>query len=665
MKSSHAVFGTFARSTILAAALAGLSQASAADAVPALIPVERFAELPSAQHFNLSPGGDYVAYVSPINGRQHVFMHPIGDTSPETLVVLPPIDQGRITADISWIDWANNETLLIAYRFTDRIRGEEFTRTDMFSLNRKKGSKFMSMARPSKREKDEGLTSSRAQFKDRVIDMLPDDPDHIMTTLDPEMNGKYEIRKVKVKNGQFSVISDGMHGIQQWMTDQNHEPRIGWGYDRTEFHIVYKDPDTDRLGDIQDSGMMASGEIELLAFTENPKVAYALHLQEDGNHTLVTYNIPMGQIVETLFAPEEGDVTGLKRDPETDAIIGYRYNDPDGGRVHYIDKQIAGLKASIDKLLPDGLNEITDIVRSQKMFLILHSSVRDPGSYYLLDLKSKQLAPITRIRNIDPAALTDIEVQKIAARDGLEFEVLVTKPADREAKNLPMVVFPHGGPHSRSSISFHYMAQFMANRGYVVLQPNFRGSTGYGDAFMEAGYNEWGRKMQEDVTDATRWAIEQGLADPKRICIAGGSYGGYAALMGAVTEPDLYACAISFNGVADIPRMIEADKGFIGGKFRVKKIIPEGMNKEDISPVHRAGEINAPILLIHAKDDPVVPFDHGRAMNSKLKSLHKSVEFVEMDSGDHFLESAEARLMTLNAMEAFLARHIGGVAAGR
>ncbi len=226
-----------------------------------------------------------------------------------------------------------------------------------------------------------------------------------------------------------------------------------------------------------------------------------------------------------------------------------------------------------------------------------------------------------------------------------------------KAKGLPLVVLPHGGPHARDTMEFNYQAQFLANRGYGVFQPNFRGSTGYGQRFMEAGYGEWGGKMQDDITDGVRYLIRQGIANPKRICIMGGSYGGYAALMGGIKTPDLYRCVISINGVTDLGMLRTQTRRSTAEQFQrisLGKAWDDRDEQKRRSPTDNARAFKAPVLLIHGKDDLVVEYDQARQM----ERANKKVTFVTLDGEDHYLSRGETRLAALTAVEKFLARHL-------
>jgi dipeptidyl aminopeptidase/acylaminoacyl peptidase len=220
-------------------------------------------------------------------------------------------------------------------------------------------------------------------------------------------------------------------------------------------------------------------------------------------------------------------------------------------------------------------------------------------------------------------------------------------------------VLPHGGPQAREDRSFWFLSQFLASRGYAVLQPNFRGSSGYGHAFEDAGEREWGGKMQDDITDGTQWLIDEGIADPDRICIVGWSYGGYAAAMGAVKTPELYRCAASINGVLDLPRLIRDDKHYIGGRAWTRSIGLSDRSAADVSPYHQAKRIAVPLLIIQAKDDTRVHDDQGKRMFKRLQRMHKPVDYVEVELGGHEMYNEPARLFILESLQAFLNANIG------
>lgn len=294
---------------------------------------------------------------------------------------------------------------------------------------------------------------------------------------------------------------------------------------------------------------------------------------------------------------------------------------------------------------------------------------RDPGSYYLADLQAGSLLRLGGAYDgVAADQVAPVRAIEYAAADGLKIPgYLTTPPGIDDPKGLPLVVLPHGGPEAHDIMTFDYWAQALASRGYAVLQPNFRGSSGHGVAFTEAGYGEWGRKMQTDLSDGVRYLAGQGVIDPKRACIVGGSYGGYAALAGVTLESGVYRCAVSVAGVSDLRRMVddEANMGVSRRDNATTRYWNRFMGAErlgdrsldDLSPARLADRVTAPVLLIHGRDDTVVPIVQSRLMESALRRSGKTVEFVELPGEDHYMSKEATRLRMLEATTQFLETH--------
>jgi dipeptidyl aminopeptidase/acylaminoacyl peptidase len=290
----------------------------------------------------------------------------------------------------------------------------------------------------------------------------------------------------------------------------------------------------------------------------------------------------------------------------------------------------------------------------------------DSGSYWTVDIATGK-ARFFGAAYPDVSA-TDVGPRKYVqykAADGLDLEGVLTLPPGRDAKNLPVVILPHGGPRWHDTLDFDWIAEAFASRGYAVFQPNFRGSTGYGADFVRAGYGEWGRKMQTDVSDGLAYLAAQGVVDPKRACIVGASYGGYVALAGVTVQQGLYRCAVSVAGVSDLKVMLaaQADEGETRSpavrywKTAIGATTVTDSFLNDLSPARLASRADAPVLLIHGKDDTSVPIDQSRIMLHALQSARKPVEMVELDGEDHNLARETTRIAMLKAAMAFVEKY--------
>jgi dipeptidyl aminopeptidase/acylaminoacyl peptidase len=302
------------------------------------------------------------------------------------------------------------------------------------------------------------------------------------------------------------------------------------------------------------------------------------------------------------------------------------------------------------------VNNIVSTTRDRRKVLIRSASDVDAGAYLYLDRDKGSLDFIAEtMPGINPELMSPVEAVSYLARDGIEIPAYLTVPLDVSRENLRVIVLPHGGPNSRDDQSFWFLSQFLAARRYAVFQPNFRGSSGYGRNYENAGRSEWGGRMQQDVTDGTNWLIEQGIAAADQICIVGWSYGGYAAAMGVVQEPDLYRCAASINGVLDLPRLIADDRKYIGGSAWTRHVGLADENAKNVSPYHQAEQIRVPMLIVQARDDSRVHLDQGKRMAARLRKLGKQVEYVEVELGGHLMNNENARAQILESLEGFLA----------
>jgi dipeptidyl aminopeptidase/acylaminoacyl peptidase len=301
---------------------------------------------------------------------------------------------------------------------------------------------------------------------------------------------------------------------------------------------------------------------------------------------------------------------------------------------------------------------IESLNRDRTRMLVRAGSADMPGLLYFYDVNDGVLRKIAYINDrIGTKHLAPVKVVSYKARDGLAIEAILTLPEGREPKNLPFILMPHGGPWAQDTLSYDYWAQFLANRGYAVLQPNFRGSTGYGTAFLRKSDGQLGLSMQDDVTDGVNWAVAQGLADPQRPCIVGASYGGYAAMWGISKDPNLYRCAISIAGVSDVKQEI---RGFYTSLYQNKYTSDWkrlSANFDAVSPINATAAITAPLLLIHGKKDVTVDYASSTRMYDRMRSNHKTVELVTLPMADHYFSRQEDRATLLRAMETFLAKY--------
>jgi len=408
-------------------------------------------------------------------------------------------------------------------------------------------------------------------------------------------------------------------------------------------------------------------EIQTVSFsgiTPNGKsLMMKRHLNQGGRWAYHTISLKDGTISEPIFSRKDRDVdyllTDINRVVYGAAFSGFKPS------YQFFDDKLNQRLAGVNAALPDNAMKITSHTPDWSNILFYLTGTDSSGEY--LRYYDGKLSMIARAR---PVITTDkvhpVTITAFNARDGLTIPTLLTLPLNTKTNNLPAIVLPHGGPESYDKLDFDWLSQYFASQGYVVIQPQFRGSSGFGTRHKHLGRGEWGRKMQDDLTDAVKHYADEGMIDPQRICIVGGSYGGYAALAGATFTPDLYRCVVSVNGISDIERMMKTDRRQYGRYHWVvsywDRVIANGNLEDDhlenISPINFVKRITAPVLLVHGEHDSVVNVRQSRNMFDEMEDEHKAVTYVELDNGDHYLSKGPNRAKALEAIATFVNKHL-------
>jgi dipeptidyl aminopeptidase/acylaminoacyl peptidase len=384
---------------------------------------------------------------------------------------------------------------------------------------------------------------------------------------------------------------------------------------------------------------------------------------------------PSGDTVLIGNAPSGDDMRGLREVSlktgawAEQALHGAILHDPQTGRAlvdrvmtdarttySFFDPAMQAHWNAILKAFPGEQVDFESVSADRNVFVVQVFGPTTGAAYMLIDLSTGKGELIGDVyAGLTPAEVAVTTPIRYAAADGLIIPAYLTTPKGREAKNLPLVVLPHGAVAGHDSLAFDWMVQALASRGYAVLQPQFRGSDGFGEAFRERGFGEWAGKMRTDLSDGVRYLAAQGVADPRRVCIVGGNYGGYAALAGAALESDVYRCAVSIGGITDLNRLLawQKEKAFTNYSAAVP-YLERYMGPAAASPVSLAGQVSIPVLLIHGRDDTTVPFNQAQSMADALQAAHKSVQLIALPGEDHWLSRSDTRLQALQATLQFL-----------
>lgn len=642
-------------------ALSGALQASDA---PTTVPLEDFNRHSEYTAVRVSPNGEYLAATAPIGDRDVLVVLDMKDLKPIKVHQLPD------NKSIAGFFWAGPDRLM-------------FTATRKFGQFAQPGGTGEWYAVDANGERPrvlvtyEGTTASGStSFSQRVspVSALREDASRVLvqvtTGTGSEEGDRAELMEMDTFTGRMKRLARAPSRNCDFVLDADDKPAFANCADNknrdsfTEGHgQVYRrvDGDWTKIFDSRET----AGRLRVS------------HVDPDGTVYAVQHDNAKPNVMGRLD-PQTGAFTPLDSDPRVDmlgeviaadgkTLIGVTRM-PGKPEVRFIREEHpdAQLLAQLSAAFPGQYVSLGGATLDGNKMIVSVQSDRNPGEFYLYDKSTKQARYLVSTRRwIDPEQMSEMRPFTMTARDGVTLSGYLTIPKGRELKGLPMIVNPHGGPHGpRDMWGFNPEVQLFANRGYLVLQVDFRGSGGYGKAFEQMGYGEWGGTMQDDVTDATKWAIAQGYADPDRICIYGASYGAYAALMGAVREPDLYRCTVGYVGVYDLRLMYsEGDirESDTGGNYLESVIGKDRSKLDERSPAARADEIKIPVFLAAGGRDRRTPPEQTDAMEAALIAAGNAPRenILEPKEGHGFYE-VPARNNIYSKMLAFFGEHIGG-----
>jgi dipeptidyl aminopeptidase/acylaminoacyl peptidase len=648
--SAWSMAGVFAVTALAADQAPALPppSASAAPASPGPLPIRAFAQLPFIEKAELSPDGMHLAGLFAIDGEQRIVInHLRADQSKPVMIQLPA------ETEISWLRWVGNDHVIVGVTALQAVETDNWYISRMLAISRETG------------KVTKILWDLNGQNTANLLWVPTDGSTEILVAAQNSIYGSSPdfwpaIYRVDVTTGRKRVEEQARSGVVDWGADHLGRVRYGINYrdSTTKSALLYR---AGSKGSFKEIGSARLRDDEGLTipflFVPDSNNGYAIVDGDAGRSVVAEVDLASGQQVRTIHAADDANVEGVALSSDGSKLLGVYTNDA-ARPVRWIDPVMAAHQQELDARSPTSKVRITSYSQDLSKMLVRIGTPDNPGLLFFFDAASGNLTRLAALNEmIGTRRLSRAKMVQYKARDGLGIEGVLTLPRGRPAKALPFIVMPHGGPWGHDELTYDYWAQFLAERGYAVLQPNFRGSTGYGPAFEKAGQGQMGFAMQDDISDGVQWAVKEGIADPKRVCIVGASYGGYAAMWGIAKDPDLYRCAVSIAGVANLRREVND----FGGSTRERlyrsqwqKMTPDFAA---VSPINAIGRIKTPLLLIHGRKDATVDHVQSVKMNAAMTKAGKSVEFLSIPRADHYFTREADRMTLLTEMDNFLRKH--------
>jgi dipeptidyl aminopeptidase/acylaminoacyl peptidase len=644
--------------SVLAVATAGFVMFGAvcANAAPAAVPpLSVYGHLPNIEQIEISPDGTKLAVA-------------ITDGEKRMLVIREAAEGGKPLAALNFgdtklrgVQWAGNDHVLITTSTTAEVFGlsgpkREYLMGFDYDLVSKKQRLLM---KDQLDAMNVILETPDVRFIDGVTYAFVEGVHFV------DGQGQNTLYKINLKNGATRMLDSGVvDDTDDWLVSPQGQALAQSRYDqkkgdwtlkiKTDHGWITAEQVVSKMGSRGLSGMGRDGRSVLVWMTDD----------KDEDKTFLREYALDGKYV---VVPDSEKYDSLIHAPDGSSLIGAFSLVGDDRRYTFFDAKLQASWNAVIKAFPGEQVSLASWSDDKRKLVVLADSPTQGQAYALVDLDSKSARFLGETyAGLTSDGVSKVEAIKYKAADGLEITGYLTLPRGRDPKNLPLVVLPHGGPKARDTLEFDWWSQALASRGYAVLRPNFRGSDGFGWPFVKAGFGEWGKAMQTDLSDGVRHLAKQGVIDPKRVCIVGASYGGYAALAGATLDRGVYRCAASIAGIADVKRFVADKNKFYESsnnstqRFWLQYMGADGLKDPDlalISPVQQAAKVEIPVLLIHGKDDTVVPYVQSSLMADALRKAGKPVELVTLPSEDHWLSRGATRLQMLTSVVDFLEKN--------
>ena len=605
------------------------------------IPLEDFFRNSERTGYQLSPDARHISYLAPWHDRLNLFVRPIDRPDAEAV---------RLTAEtersLAGYMWADNERLI----FSKDTAGDE--NYQLYGV-RPDGSDLRAYTA------FEGVRSG-------IIDDLEEQPDFILICMNCRNPEVFDPYRLNLATGELTLLAENPGNYQGWMTDHDGKLRAAVAIvDGVNTQLLYRDTEEEPFRPVLTTNF--KDVVSFMEFTPDNREVYAATNLGRDKTVLVRMNPATCEELEVLYEDDRYDVESISYSRKRKKLLSVYCTGHKEPVRHYFDEEERQLRKRIGEHFPGRRFGMADSDKAEEHYLVYVGGDRTRGAYWLYDATTDQATHMADLAPwLDEAEMNEMLPVDYTTRDGLHIEAYLTLPDGLsldEARNLPVVVNPHGGPWARDTWGFSSEVQFLANRGYAVFQMNYRGSTGYGRRFLEASYKQWGLRMQDDITDGVKWLIGQGIADPARIAIYGGSYGGYATLAGLCFTPELYACGIDYVGVSNLFTFMQTIPPYWRPMLEMmyEQVGNPETDREQLaatSPALHAENIRVPLLIAQGANDPRVNKAESDQMVEALRQRGITVEYMVKDNEGHGFHNQENRFDFYRAVEKFLQAHL-------
>ena len=616
------------------------------------LPLDYFFKNPEFAGFQVSPNGKELAAMVNLNGRMNLAVIDLKTRKSRAIT-------NEKKQDVSGFMWATNERILF---FMDKDGSESF---GIFGINTD-GSMARTLVEPLASVIRSG-DRSRLRIV-RILDVLEDEPEWVLVSSNERRAAYPDVFKMNIMTGRTNLVERNPGDVTNWFTDWDGR-LLGAAFqkDLDQGFMMLTNAEEDEWETVVRTRFDAPSYMPAGIVGNGEKGYVSSNLTPEGEardkSAIYEYDFKTKTLGKLVYEHPEADCCGLIQNKKKRDMIGIEYMVGKPEQV-YFDEDWKRIMSAINGALPNTYNQFISLDDAETIGVVAASSATQPPRYYLFDFVNKKLEWMANSRPwVDASKMSEMKPYSFKARDGRVLHGYLTIPNGSDGKNLPLIVNPHGGPWARDGWGYNPEHQFLANRGYAVIQVNFRGSTGFGMDHLQSSWKQWGQAMQDDVTDAVKWAIGEGIADADRVCIYGASYGGYATMAGLTYTPELYKCGINYVGVTDIPLLFKtAPDSWAAGEEQMKIMVGDPDTEKEFleqwSPSHHADKIQAAVFMAYGAQDPRVSIKHAKVMEKALKKSGVDYELMVKRDEGHGFRKEENRYDFYGEMDKFLAEHL-------